>query len=102
MKNLKIIMTMGLPASGKSTWSREQIKNGFKIVNKDLLREMLHNSDWNIDKDKFILKVRDSLIKQILQEGFSVIVDDTNFASRHEKRLREIAEENNVEFEIID
>lgn len=41
---ITVTLTKGLPASGKTTWAKEQIKqnpNGVKRINKDDLREML-------------------------------------------------------------
>ena len=40
----KVILTVGLPASGKSTWAKEQVSQNpgqYKRVNKDDLRAML-------------------------------------------------------------
>lgn len=101
-------MTKGLIASGKTTWAKEQVKksNGkIKRINKDDLRQMLHNSEypiWKEDKDRFILDARDALIKQSILSGFSIIVDDTNFNPFHEKRLKVLAIELNADFEIND
>lgn len=94
MNELKIIMTKGLPASGKSTWAKEFVtKSGgrYKRINKDDLRVMLDNGKWSKNNESFILSVRDQMIIHALNNGISVIVDDTNFAPKHEKTLRDIA-----------
>ena len=90
---LKVILTKGLPASGKSTWAKSVIKenlNSYKRINKDDLRAMLDNNHHSKDAEKFILNVRDSLILMCLEEGKHVIVDDTNLASKHEERIRQL------------
>lgn len=90
-----IYLLRGLPASGKSTWAKKQVaeNNNIKRVNKDDLREMLDNSKWTKANEKFVLDVRDFIITQALEQGFSVIVDDTNLHHKHEIRMRELARE---------
>jgi predicted kinase len=94
MKTLYILK--GLPASGKSTWSKakiDQYPNQYKRINKDDLREMLDNSHWSKDNEKFVLKIRDLMIKEALKNGKHVISDDTNLVPKHEARMRELAKE---------
>lgn len=97
-------MTKGLPASGKSTWAREeQSKNpNIKRVNKDDLRSMLDNGIWSKGNEKFVLKLRNHIIESALESGNHVIVDDTNLAPFHERDLREIAKCCNAKFEVQD
>lgn len=86
----KVIILKGLPASGKSTWAKEQIDKNpgmYKRINKDDLRAMLDNSKWSKANEKFILKARDLLILEALKDGKHVIVDDTNLYPKHEARI---------------
>lgn len=90
---LKVILTKGLPASGKTTWAKEQLKlhpNAYKRVNKDDLRAMLDDSKYSSDAEKFILKVRDLIISEALANGKHVIVDDTNLAPKHTARIKQL------------
>ena len=97
-------MMKGLPGCGKSTVAKEmQEKNGRLVrVNKDELRAMLHNGKWSGKNERQVLRVRNSIIIDALMKGKDVIVDDTNYAPRHEVKLREIAGINGAEFEVID
>lgn len=102
---MKLIMCKGLPASGKDTWAREEMAAhpiSYKRVNKDDIRTLLDFGVWSRDNEKFVLKVRDALIKQAFSEAFNVICTDTNLAEKHETRLRQLAIENGAEFEIKD
>jgi tRNA uridine 5-carbamoylmethylation protein Kti12 len=65
MKKQKIILTRGLPASGKSTWSKEQVakSNGkVKRVNKDDLRDMIDAGIWSKINEQLILDARDAML----------------------------------------
>lgn len=89
----KIILTKGLPASGKSTWAREQLAldSNTKRVNKDDLRAMLDNSKWSKTNENFVLKIRDFIISEALDNGNNIIVDDTNLHDKHLTRMQELA-----------
>lgn len=95
----KLIMTKGLPASGKSTWAKELLAKEpgkWKRINKDDLRAMLDNGVWSKKNEEFVLQIRDFLIITALIQGLNVIVDDTNLHPKHEKRLRELVAQNNL------
>lgn len=104
METMKIIMTMGLPGSGKTTWARRyQTEHpGVARVNKDDLRAMLHDSKQSKGRENFVLTVRDFIVGQALAGGHDVIVDDTNFHPKHRARLEEIAAEHGAIVEIKD
>ncbi len=89
-------MTKGLPGSGKSTWAKTQ--DAFR-VNKDDIRQALHGGVWSKENERDVIKERDRLIRFNLKTS-DVIVDDTNFASKHEVNLRKIAQECGADFEI--
>lgn len=89
----KVIICKGLPASGKSTYAKQLVKENkgmYKRINKDDLRMMLDGSAHSKANEKFIVKTRDWLIVEALRDGKYVIVDDTNLASRHEVNIRNL------------
>lgn len=90
----RVILTKGLPGSGKSTWAKEQVAKGtgFKRVSKDDLRAMIDNGKWSKSNEKTILKARDALILALLREGFHVIVDDTNLDPKHLAHIQQLIE----------
>lgn len=91
----KVILTKGLPGSGKTTWAKGyQTKYPETIlVNKDELRAMLHNSIHSNAREAFVLKVRDFIIKEAVAEGHDVIVHDTNLHSKHKNHIWKIVGE---------
>lgn len=89
----KLIFLKGLPGSGKSTWAKEYqaINPNTVRVNKDDLRQMLHNGVHSKGRESFVLEVRDYIVTKSLEQGHDVIVDDTNFNPVHEQTMRNIA-----------
>lgn len=89
----KIILTKGLPGSGKSTWAREyQKKNpNTVLVNKDELRMMLHEGVHSKGREVMVLDLRDSIVIKALEQGHDVVIHDTNFNPTHEAQMRRIA-----------
>lgn len=99
---LKILILQGLPASGKSTWAREHVATheGWQRINKDDLREMLHNGKWSGKNEKAVLRIRDASIRAALESGQNVIVDDTNFNPVHVDTITEIAKDYAAQVEV--
>ena len=101
----KLIMCRGLPASGKTTWSMSQVRNGngvVKRINKDDLRNMIDSSKHSNQRESEIIYIRNFAIEYWLDKGYTVIVDDTNFSPKHELVLSGLARQYNAEFHIED
>ena len=89
----EVLITVGLPGSGKSFWAKKLLNDfhgRYVRVNKDDLRALYHCSVWSRDNEKFIIKMRDDTIIAALEAGKHVIVDDTNLASKHITRIKQI------------
>lgn len=100
----KVLIYRGLPASGKSTAARKMLDENpgrYKRINKDDLRAMLDNSHFSKGNEKFVLKMRDLLILQALEEGKHVIIDDTNIHPKHTQRVADLVK-GIAEVEVID
>lgn len=87
----KLYVTVGLPASGKSSWAKAQVKaaDGKAVrVNKDLLRTMLHNDEHikGVTPTQVAL-TRETLICYWLAKGLDVYCDDTNLVPAHFKQV---------------
>lgn len=83
----------GLPASGKSTYARELVfrsNGGVKRVNKDDIRAMVDCGRWSKERERMIDDIQFDMIKRFLIEGYSVVCDNTNFATKHFDRLKKI------------
>lgn len=95
----KIIITQGLPASGKSTWSKDMCRqnNDFMRVNKDDIRAMI-SLPYSPPLEKTVIKLRNTLIEEALRTGKSIIVDDTNLNPIHVNDISKIVAYHNSYF----
>jgi predicted kinase len=98
---LKLILTKGLPASGKTTWAKEYIQKYPETANlcKDDLRLQLGSTN---KREKRVIKVRDLLTEHYFEIGYSVIWSDTNLNPVHIKRATELAEQHQASLVIQD
>ena len=101
MKN-KIILLKGLPASGKSTYSKQFCKENPEYIrlNKDDIREFFGNPPFSSSFEKSVLTVQKTLGETAVKLGKSLIIDDTNFAEKHYMYWSSLARDNSYEFEI--
>lgn len=89
-----IIITKGLPASGKSTYAKGLLKQEpkrWKRVNKDDIRAMLDDSVWSKENEKVVEAVQDQAIRVALNAGYDVIVDNTHLVAGSLKKLHLLA-----------
>jgi predicted kinase len=91
----------GLPASGKTTFARKLVEEGFVRVNKDDLRAMMDNSVHTDEHEKRVIRIRDQVVIDALANGKSVVVDDTNLAEKHIKSLQGRAQSLDADFHVI-
>lgn len=103
-----LIITRGLPGSGKSTfataWVAEDPAHRAE-VNRDQLRKMLHDGVFIRGRDGTegaVTGVRDAAIESLLRRGVDVVCSDTNLPQRVARDLRKLADVTGAEFEVRD
>ena len=83
----QIILTRGVPASGKTTWALQYIKNNpqYVNVNRDDLRASMFPTHYNRDtykpsksRESAVTKAQLDITTAAIDSGKSVIVSDTN------------------------
>lgn len=94
LQGLEVIVLRGVPGSGKTTWAKEFIKDKpwFKRICRDDLRQMLDNGVYSTNKEKLIRTLRGVVMRACLEEGYSVVIDDTNLDYRDINKIRDYAE----------
>lgn len=107
----KLIITRGLPASGKSTRARAWVAEDpvrRARVNRDDMRSMAHDSLYIqqtsdvAGTERAIQAMRDAIIKSLLSRNIDVVCDDTNLPQRVARDLRRLAILAGAEFEVWD
>lgn len=93
---LKLIYTIGLSGSGKSTWANDYAKqHNMVIVERDLFRDRVLNEqmvEWTKENEaKYVVPYWRKQIEGNLAKGQSVIVSDTNLSHKARRILNEIA-----------
>lgn len=83
----KVIMTVGLPASGKSTWATEQ---DLPIVSSDSIRKEWYGSEEIQGDGAEVFAEVHKRLKDLLDSGKDAIIDATNIS---QKRRRAFCEE---------
>jgi predicted kinase len=72
----RLVMTVGLPRSGKSTWARQV---GSPIVNPDAIRLSLHGASWRAEAEPMVWAVAKLMVAALFEAGHDqVILDATN------------------------
>lgn len=99
-----MILTCGLPGSGKTTWANEYVKKNPEVINanRDDLRKMLFNAYvLDAEQESTVTSVQHGIIRDALRKGKTVIVSDTNLNPRTVKSLHKIAEHFGAGFELV-
>ncbi|MEB3223948.1 MAG: ATP-binding protein [Candidatus Sericytochromatia bacterium] len=81
------LITIGLPAAGKSTYARTL--EGFEELNLDACREAVSGDAGNQDVTREALALRDARLAAAVAAGRPVVVSDTNLVPAHRKDLVE-------------
>jgi predicted kinase len=102
---MRMILTRGLPASGKTTFAKKLVAEDptFVRLNRDDFRQMLFGKAVLSAKgEQMVTAAQHGAIDNALKSGHNVIVDDTNFFERGVKALLNIARKYGAEVEWVD
>jgi len=79
-----LILTVGLPRSGKSTWAHKQ---KCPVVNRDAIRLALHGQAFIVNAEPMITAIEEYMVKSLFLAGHKkVIVDATHLKEKYIKR----------------
>jgi predicted kinase len=98
----RLLITRGLPASGKTTFARE-LQPGVVRVNRDELRRMLHGRRLFTQRaEGQVTRVQRASVEALLRAGTDVIVDDTNLRAQTVREWAQLADRVGAAFEVHD
>lgn len=101
----EMVITRGIPASGKSTAARVWANAAPKRVriNRDDIRFQLYGVYFGgLIDEQVVSKVQHAMIDAALKAGNSVIIDDTNLVDKFVKKLFKIGHKHGVPIRIWD
>lgn len=98
---MKIIVTQGVPASGKSTWAKNFVrgKADWVIVNRDSIREST-GEYWVPSRESYISDLEGYAVVSAISHDLNVIIDATNLNPKTFKKWKGLAEKLGCEFEV--
>lgn len=102
---LKITLTVGIPASGKSTWAKEEVtKAPEKVtrINRDDLRSMMSNYYYSDSNEKLVTSAKIFMIQQALRYGRDIIIDETNLNRRNFDDICKLVREMNLDCMVME
>ena len=101
MKNKPILTIMtGLCRSGKSTWIAKNKKDAV-VVSPDEVRSNIFGHQFHSDAEEFIWAITNAMIKLLLDQGKSVIVDATSVNDFSRDKLISIARKRGLKIIIV-
>ena len=92
MDKQTVLALRGLPASGKSTYALQFVKENpnYVRINRDTIRDMIgHSFSKNIEK--VVKSFRNVMISDALLRGYNVIIDDTNLSERNIRYMEQLS-----------
>ena len=102
---VKVILTVGIPGSGKSTWAKAEVAkdpSNWVRVNNDDLRAMMNGSVWSADYEKMVTDARNYLIRDGLKRGKNIVIDNLNLNKRHFDDVCKIAKSVNCDVQVFE
>lgn len=102
---ITITMPVGIPACGKSTWSKEELKKdpeGTLRVNRDDLRNMLSNYHFSDENERMVTSARNFIIQQAARKGKNIIIDETNINRRNFDDICKLVKQLNIDAKVIE
>lgn len=82
MKDKTLILTVGLPRSGKSTWA---MKQGFPVVNPDSIRLALHGQAFRAETEPFVWAIAKTMVRALFLTGYATVILDACNVSKHRR-----------------
>lgn len=98
--NVELIQMVGLPASGKSTYLKTHYKNCV-IVSLDEIRRVFFGHQFHQNAEPFVLGIAKNLVRLLLQQNKSVVIDSTGLLYQFRKEWRNIGNEYNAYYSIV-
>ena len=89
-----LVITVGLPRSGKSTWIEEnKDKTDAIVISNDWIRENILGTHYHKASNAIVWTISDASLRILLSQGKTVILDGANHTKSVRKFFVDIAKE---------
>lgn len=78
-----LIMTVGLPRSGKSSWAKTQ---GYPVVTPDSIRLALYNGVYEKRAEAFVWATAEVMVRALFISGHTTVILDSTNMTTHRRR----------------
>jgi len=86
-----LILTVGLPRSGKSTWAKD---TGHPVVNPDSIRLALHGQAYQQEAEAFVWAIAKVMVRSLFLSGHpTVILDATNTTIKRQEDWNDVTDQ---------
>ena len=89
----KVILTIGLPGSGKTTWAVKYCKENpnFRRINNDDIRAVILDPDvkWTPKLEDEVRRIRNNQTNLLLFSGYDLIIDNTHLNPKTLRKTKE-------------
>lgn len=93
-----LIVTVGLPRSGKTTWAKSQ---AWPIVNPDAIRLAIHGERFNAQAEPYVWVIAKTMVQALFLAGHKIVIlDATN--TTHKRREAWVSAIWETFFKVID
>lgn len=87
-----LVVMVGLPRSGKSTWVKEN-QMGRAVVSANDLRLLVYGERFNSEKEPEMWKTREIALRMLMKYGVSITIDETNTTKKRRQPIIQLANE---------
>lgn len=108
MKNISCILTVGISASGKSTWARSfcaSKKNNALNINRDDIRFAITGHDnwggykFSNEVEDIVTRTQFSIAESAISLGKNIVISDTNLSETTRKQWSNFCERKGIRYE---
>lgn len=87
----RLVLMVGIPASGKTTLSRRLTERGYAYFNADDIRQQLWGDSADQREPEKVFAIFFARLEEALAAGLDIVIDNTNINSRHRSPILERA-----------
>lgn len=101
-----IVVLVGLPGSGKSTFARQQVRPGVRVVNRDTIRVHLFGTGYaqsvpDPAREALVTQHEVQQVEAALGDAKDVVVDDTNLTAAARRVWESIGEQTGAQVRMV-